>query len=641
MQEPIKLETIAQVLKNTVKNYPDGVAQLSKNQWGQYKPFTFLDLYGEAGDFAAGLKSLGVEKGSAVGLISDNRREWLVADLAILGLRAADVPRGRDSLANELAFILAKAGCKLIIAENSEQAEKILSVRQSLPLLEKLIILDPQSPLPKLESTPNTVSLYSYRSVLDLGVAFRVDNPEFWEQTLDLVQKDDIATIIFTSGTTGEPKGVPLTHENFCHQLAQIPLVIDIKQADIFLSVLPVWHVFERIMQYIALISAATLAYSKPIGKIMLHDFSSVKPMWMASVPRIWETIKQGVYKNATENGGLKAILFRFFAWHGALYAHLTAMVKGLVPQFKKRIVFVDVLLAIVPLIVLWPLKALGQALVFSKVQAKLGGRFKAGISGGGSLPADIDEFFAAAGITLLNGYGLTETAPVIAIRNSFRPVRLTMDPLPNTELRIVDEQGKDCPPGIRGEIIVRGKQVMKSYYNNPEATYRVLSKDGWFKTGDLGVWTHKGNFAIRGRAKDTIVLMGGENIEPVPIEAKLRESEYIEHAMVVGQDKKYLGVLIQINRKTVEQYLKNQNIPYIARDTLADMPEVRELINSEITSLVSHKNGFRPFERIGRFAVLDHSFELGTELSAKQEIKRHIVSELYAKEIEALYKEA
>ncbi len=640
--------TIAAILKQTVATHPDGIAQLSKNQWGQYKPSTFMDLYGEAGDFAAGLSKLGVGKGDAVGLISDNRREWLVADLAILGLRAADVPRGRDTLPNELAFILSRAQCKTVIAENLEQAEKVLGIKADLPLLERLIVLDPQSALPATPVSAGAsepggktgIELYSYRAILDLGVALRSTDADFWERSLDAVQPDDLATIIFTSGTTGEPKGVPLTHMNFCHQLHQIPYVIEISAGDIFLSVLPVWHVFERIVQYISLISAATLAYSKPIGKIMLHDFSVVRPMWMASVPRIWEAIKQGVHKNATANGGAKAALFKFFSWHGSLYANLIAQFRGLAPQFKKRSKALDKLLAIVPLIILWPLKALGDALVFSKVRAKLGGRFRAGISGGGSLPADIDEFFAAAGITLINGYGLTETAPVIAIRNFFHPVRLTMAPLPETELRIVDENGKDCPPGVRGVILARGKQVMSGYYNNPEATARVLSADGWFNTGDLGVWTHDGNFAIRGRAKDTIVLMGGENVEPVPIESKLRESEFIEHAMVVGQDRKYLGALVQIERKAVEQYLKANGIPYIARDTLAAMPEVRELINEEITSRINSKTGFRPFERIGRFAILDNSFELGKELSAKQEIKRHVITDLYAKEIETLFKE-
>ncbi len=635
--------TIAAILKQTVQAYPDGIAQLSKNQWGQYKPSTFMDLYGEAGDFAAGLSKLGVGKGDAVGLVSDNRREWLVADLAILGLRAADVPRGRDTLPVELAFILSRAQCKTVIAENLEQAEKVLGIRAELPLLERLIVLDPQSALPAAPASAagsGSIEIYSYRAILDLGVALRATDADFWERSLASVQSDDLATIIFTSGTTGEPKGVPLTHMNFCHQLHQIPHVIDIKAGDIFLSVLPVWHVFERIVQYISLISAGTLAYSKPIGKIMLHDFSLVRPMWMASVPRIWEAIKQGVYKNATEHGGAKAAIFKFFARLGALYANLVAMFRGLAPQFKKRSKALDKLASIVPLVVLWPLKALGDALVFSKVRAKLGGRFRAGISGGGSLPADIDEFFAAAGITLINGYGLTETAPVIAIRNFFRPVRLTMAPLPETELRIVDENGNDCPPGVRGLIMARGKQVMSGYYNNPEATARVLSKDGWFNTGDLGVWTHDGNFAIRGRAKDTIVLMGGENVEPVPIESKLRESEFIEHAMVVGQDRKYLGALVQIERKAVEQYLKANGIPYIARDTLAAMPEVRELINEEITSRINSKTGFRPFERIGRFAILDNSFELGKELSAKQEIKRHVITDLYAKEIETLFKE-
>ncbi|HHU37263.1 MAG TPA: long-chain fatty acid--CoA ligase [Treponema sp.] len=629
--------TVAEVLIQTVKNYPDGIAQLSKNSWGQYKPSTFLDLYGEAGDFAAGLASLGIGHGHTVGLISDNRREWLVADLAILGLRAADVPRGRDTLPVELSYILSRAKCTTVMAENLEQAEKILSILESVPLLERIIVLDPQSALPA--TAPKKIEILSYRTILDRGVAKRAGDPDFWERSLAAVDPEDIATIIFTSGTTGEPKGVPLTHRNFCHQLEAVPLVLGVHSGDIFLSVLPVWHVFERIVQYLALVTAGTLAYSKPIGKIMLHDFSLVRPMWMASVPRIWEAIKAGVYKSATESGGAKAAIFKFYASFGAFYSRLIAMNRGLMPQFKRRSRIVDWIVSCIPLLILWPIKALGDALVFSKVKAKLGGRFKAGISGGGSLPADIDEFFAAAGITLLNGYGLTETAPVIALRNWFAPVRLTLAPLPGTEIRIVDDAGKDCLPGIRGIIMARGKQIMKGYFNNPEATAKVLDADGWFNTGDLGVWTYDGNFAIRGRAKDTIVLMGGENVEPVPIEAKLRESVFIEHVMVVGQDQKYLGALIQIDTRAVEDYLKANAIPYIARDTLATMPEVRELINEEIALRINARNGFRAFERIGCFALLDRSFELGKELSAKQDMKRHVIADLYEQAITAMFR--
>lgn len=638
MSAPTFPTTIPQVLLQTVRTYPDTVAQLSKNDQGRFMPVSYTELFQEAGDFSAGLQVLGVTKGDPVGLISDNRKEWLVADLAILGLRAADVPRGRDTLAPELVHILGKPGCRVVISENLEQSEKILSILDSLPAFLILIQLDSTDPLPALPAREG-FRILGHGEVLGLGRSVRQADSSWWERHLAAVETTDTATIIFTSGTTGEPKGVMLSHGNFCHQLSVVDQVISIKPADVWLSVLPVWHSFERIMQYISILSASTLAYSKPIGKIMLQDFAAVRPMWMASVPRIWEALRAGVYKNATEHGGLKAGIFYFFVALGRVYAKLDGMFRGLAPAFRPRNRLLDAILAFVPLVLLWPLNALGGLLVFSKVKAKLGGRFRAGISGGGSLPEQVDLFFAGAGITLLNGYGLTETAPVIALRSLFKPMQLTMAPLPNTEIRIVDDNGKDCPPGVRGLIMVRGGQVMQGYYHNPEATARILSPDGWLNTGDLGIWTHDGHFAIRGRAKDTIVLMGGENIEPVPIEARLRESEYIEQAVVVGQDEKFLGVLVQVDLKAVELYLKSNGIPYIARTSLKNMPEVKELINEEITLRINAKTGFRPFERIGRFAILEKPFETGVELSAKQEVKRHTINELYKAEIESLFR--
>lgn len=249
-----------------------------------------------------------------------------------------------------------------------------------------------------------------------------------------------------------------------------------------------------------------------------------------------------------------------------------------------------------------------------------------------------MDLFFSAVGITILNGYGLTETAPVLGIRNYYHPRLFTLDPLPDTEIKIVDDSGNPCPPGKKGLILARGGQVMSGYYQNPEATRKVLSPDGWFNTGDLGMWTVEGSFVIRGRAKDTIVLLGGENVEPGPIEARLRESPYIAQAVVVGQDQKFLGALILPEVGAVEEYLKANNIAYIARSRITDLPEVEELINEEITARINGKNGFRPFERIVHFALIERPFEVGRELSAKQEVKRHVVLETYAREIQRLF---
>jgi long-chain acyl-CoA synthetase len=314
-------------------------------------------------------------------------------------------------------------------------------------------------------------------------------------------------------------------------------------------------------------------------------------------------------------------------------------MFLGRVPRFKWRSRFLDKLISVLPLLLLFPFKLLGDVLVFSAIQKKLGGRFRAGVSGGGSLPSAVDTFFQAAGITLLNGYGLTETGPIVAVRNFFRPIPHTLNVFPETEIRIVDETGNDLPPNTRGIVLARGPQLMKGYYKRDDLTRAIINEEGWLNTGDLGVWTHDGEFDIRGRAKDTIVLSGGENIEPGSIEAKLRESVYIEQVMVVGQDQKFLGALIIPDAKEVEKFIKANHVPYISRDDMIELPEVEELFNSEIQELVSAKNGFKHFERVYRFFLVPRSFEIGKELSAKQEVKRHVITDMYQDKIRKLFK--
>jgi long-chain acyl-CoA synthetase len=276
---------------------------------------------------------------------------------------------------------------------------------------------------------------------------------------------------------------------------------------------------------------------------------------------------------------------------------------------------------------------------VFKTVKDKLGGRFIAGISGGGALPPAVDRFFGAIGVLILEGYGLTETAPLIGVRPQDRPVMGTVGPaIRGTELKIVDELGERLPYGSKGLIVVRGPQVMMGYYKRPELTAKILDESGWLDTGDLGVLTRRGELKITGRAKDTIVLRGGENVEPLPIEQKLTESEYIMQAVVLGQDQKYLAALIVPNQDAVTAWAEENNIPIVDYEGLLQQPEVVELIDYEVSELVSAKNGFKSFERIFHFALLRAPFEVGKELSAKQEVKRHAIVEIYHKEVKKLF---
>ncbi len=639
--------TIPQLFLEVVRANPDAVAQYAKNAKGEFMPTSYARLLDDVALFAAGLKAIGVTRGERVGLISDNRPEWLVADLAILGLGGADVPRGCDSTEDEIRYILGFSECRFSILENEKQLRKVLSSKAALGAIKEIILFDDAGEDAKKEAKAAGFSLHSYAEIRGMGLASGAEASDpkrlvaSYEGAVAEGHDRELATLIYTSGTTGEPKGVMLCHRNFMHQTDQILEIVPVQAGHVFLSVLPIWHVFERIAQYMILAAGAGVAYSKPIGSIMLADFQTVRPQWMASVPRIWESVQDGVYRNIRQQGGVKKVMFSFFVGVAETYAYFKNHFLGRVPDFDHRSRILEVAASSLPLLLLAPLRGLGWLLVFKKIQTKLGGRFIAGISGGGALPRSVDRFFDSIGVRILEGYGLTETAPVIGVRPLAKPTGGTVGPaLKGTEVLIVDETGKSLGFGHKGRILVRGPQVMLGYYKQPELTAKVLRPDGFLDTGDLGVLTRHGEIRIAGRIKDTIVLRGGENIEPTPIEQRLCESALIKQVIVLGQDMRWLAALIVPDEDAIMAFATENNVPIVDYESLLKQPEVLELIGDEISTRVSAKTGFKSFERIFHFALLAKPFEVGKELSAKQELKRHTINELYGHLIAGLFKE-
>lgn len=623
----------------------DVTIQAAKDSSGNFKYYTFKEFYEQVILFALALKELGIERGDQVALISDNRREWLISDVALLSLGAADVPRGCDSMGTEIRYIISYAECAYGFFENTRQLQKVLDNTQEVPLFKTAILFDGYAEDIALSAKEKGITLYSFNQLMENGKKIGLEHRSEIESEMDKTKGDDVATLIFTSGTTGVPKGVMLTHRNYMVQLEVVHNVLHVKKGDMWLSVLPVWHSFERVVQYIAITLKSGIAYSKPIASVMLPDMAIIRPQWMCGVPRLWESLAQGVYRSMRKSGGVKYALFNFFVSVGKKYACSKEYITGRIPRFSKRVPLFDFIVGIIPFIFLWPLYQLGNILVYKKIKEKLGGRLECGISGGGALQPDTDLFYRGIGVHLLEGYGITEAGPVLSVRNSKKPRPGCVGVVyPCSEIKIVQEEhgiilsDKPLPAGKKGMILARGEQIMKGYYKQPELTALAIDKDGWLNTGDVGMLTLDNEIKITGRAKDTIVLLGGENIEPLGIESALTSSSYIETAVLMGQDKKYLGALIVPSKDMIQSFAKETGLTYTSYEELLESAEIANLVRSEIDNQVSSKTGFRTCELVSKFVLLPDSFTVGKELSGKQEFMRHKIAEMYKEQIATLF---
>ena len=633
-------KTLPQMIYKKSQDFPELNIQFSKNTEGTFLPTTYKDFVNTMLDFSAGLLSIGEKEYSNIGLICDNRKEWLVCSMGIMATKSRDIPRGSEATIKDLSYILSFAECKTVVTENKILFNRILECKNELPALQNIIIINPSdSDLSNPKATG--LNIFSYDEILSKGSKFRQNNPNKTEEIMLSGTEDDSATIIFTSGTTGTPKGVELTHKNFLCQVEDISKRLPLKQGNKALCMLPVWHVYERELEYFLLYVGVALCYSKPAISMLLADMKKVSPQFMATVPRIWDGIYNAINKNIKSTKKGAGIFFRIFTWAATSLKSLRNIIYNRCKYFRKRTVFYHVFskFLYIPVIFLYPLKWIGDMFYFQRVRNMLGGKFQIGMSGGGSLPLKLDKFFNSIGIRLVEGYGLTETAPICCIRNAKRPILGTIGKImPYCQAKVVHRNGIECKPGEKGVLYIKGPNVMKGYYKQPELTAEVISEGEWFNTGDLVIKTYNGEIIVKGRQKDTIVLRSGENVEPLPIEDKLSESIYISQAVVVGQDENCLGALIIPDLDNICQYAKQQNINFSDKKQLLKDEEIKKLIYKEMERLINTKNGFKPFEKIGKFVFLDKPFEVGVELSPKQGIIRYKINELYKAKISLMY---
>jgi long-chain acyl-CoA synthetase len=627
--------TLAEVFANAARRYDGMPAFCKKDGAGGFLPISFRQLYEKGLDLATSLIALGLEAREQVAIIADNRLEWIICDYGILLAGAADVPRGTDITDAEMVYILTHSDARVVFVENMTILRRVFDLRPQLPHISEIILMAPGVEAPE--------GVRHLENLLADGAARRASGFDPALERARAIKPDDLFTIIYTSGTTGTPKGVQLTHANMCSQIENLPL--ELRPGDRALAILPIWHSYERVFEMLCISRGVATHYTNL--RYVAEDLKTVKPTVMASAPRLWENLYLKILANVKSAPPVRRAMFhlaygatrnvkraeRFFLgqqldMHGRKFGEslrLAAQHAGLW------------LISIVPAKLL-------DGLVLKKLRAIVGGEFRGTISGGGALQPHVDEFFNFIGIPVLEGYGMTETSPVLAVRTWSNLVIGTVGPFfPHTEIRIVDlGAGAILYPdstrplggrGLRGEIHVKGPQVMRGYYKNPEATALVL-RDGWMNTGDIGMVTANDCLKILGRSKDTIVLLNGENIEPVPIESRLVESALVDQCMVVGQDQKALGVLIVPSFEHFRQAAVNAT----SSAELEANAEARRLMETDIRQLINHETGFKSFERISDFRFVPKPFEVGEEMTNTFKLKRHVITEMYRPLIESMY---
>jgi long-chain acyl-CoA synthetase len=538
---------------------------------------------------AAAFHALGLRSGEVVALFAENGPRWLQADQGILRAGGADAVRGSAAPVEELRYILADSGAVALVVESADLFERLELEQATLASLRFVVVLEGPAP-----QRPNLAAL-GWEQLQERGA----DAPA---APAPPARAERLATLLYTSGTTGQPKGVPLSHANLLHQVRSLGVAVAPSPGDRVLSVLPIWHSYERSAEYFLLSCGCTQTYTTL--KKLRSDLQEVRPQYLISVPRLWEALLAGFEDAlAAMPRGRQQLLRSSLAVSQAYHrSRRTALNLTLQPESASTR-----LGAALSAAGRWPLHRLASVLLWPKVRKQLcGGALRTAISGGGALALHVDSFFEAIGIELLVGYGLTETSPVLTCRRRWCNRRGSAgQPVADTELRIVDPDSR-APRSIgqRGLVLARGPQVMAGYHGKPEATAKVLSADGWFDTGDLGLLLADGTLVLTGRAKDTIVLSSGENIEPGPLEDALAASPLVEQLMLVGQDRKQLGMLLVPRAEALAAFASAAGLEPPGAEGLASAALLRALTR-DFNRLLAERPGSRPDERLGGVALV------------------------------------
>ncbi|HEX9594047.1 MAG TPA: long-chain fatty acid--CoA ligase [bacterium] len=568
-------------------------------QDGKYLPISWSELEARVLRLTAGLGAAGLRPGERVGLLAENRPEWAVCDLAILACGAITVPLYPNATSAQIAYILSHAEVKLLFVSNGMQLAKVAPIFAAVPSLERVVVLDPVADLPAFAAPFATVA-----------------DPRFHHRQQDRDRAmaaggcgaDDVASLIYTSGTTGEPKGVALTHRNFLSNVEAGLAAVEVYDTDACLSFLPLSHVLERTVgYYLMLYGGVTIAYARAIETIA-EDLLVARPSIMVSVPRLYEKIYARIWEKVQASNPVRRAIFSL----GMAVAHRHLEMRLTHAPIPKH-------LAVRYRMV--------ERLVIDKLRERVGGRLRFAISGGAALNPTINRFFNAAGITIIEGYGLTEASPVISVNrldnNRIGTVGL---PLPGIAVKIAAD----------GEIFTRSPSVMQGYYKDPQATAAAIDADGWLATGDIGHLDQAGCLVITDRKKDLIVTSGGKNVAPQEIEGRITLDKFIEQAVVYGDGHNYLTALIVPDMALMHSYAQIKSLEYADDDALVNHPRVHDLLRRRIENQL---RDLARYQQIKRFAVraTPLTIEAG-ELTPTLKVRRRIVYDKYHDLFERLY---
>ena len=590
--------TLNQLFFNAVQKY-DKPDALQMKVGGAYQPISHRDLAERVRRAAMGLQALGIKRGDRVAILSENRPEWAIADYACLTAGLTDVAIYPNIPPDQVSYILRDSGSSAIFVSTAAQADKVRHVRRDCPSLRTII---------GFSATKADGADLTMAELEEKGAASETkESIAAYRTQADAVRPDDLATLIYTSGTTGEPKGVMLTHDNIYSNVMAGAVQIPFQGSDTCLSFLPLSHIFERMAgHYLMMETGTSIAYAESIDTVPI-DMQSVKPTLVLSVPRLYEKMYARVLENALAGSAIKK---RIFFWaRNVADRWATEKLAGREPGGLLGMQY-----------------RIAQRLVFSKLKERTGSRLRYFVSGGAPLAPEINKFFYAAGLVILEGYGLTETSPVIAVNtpDAFR-IGTVGRAFPGVEIMIASD----------GEICTRGPHVMKGYYNKPKETAEAIDADGWFHTGDIGE-LDDGFLRITDRKKDIIATAGGKKIAPQPIENKVKTNKYVSQAVMIGDKRKFPVLLVVPNWESLEKWARLKNIIWTDRGQLLQMPTVRAKMEKEVAEELS---GLARFEMPKKVALLEHDFSIDRgELTPTLKVKRRVIDQTYKNIIDSLY---